>query len=420
MVLFSGLVVVITFVGNRLLTQQVDPRPLGELYLFMNLAGWLTIPTASGYLYIVRHWQEAKAHALGHRFAIAIGKGLAAQGLLAAIGIVVLSAFPFGIGSLWTAIALFLICIGTATNQAFEAIQNMERRRISAGILQLLGNPMRSLALLAGGFILVSPSGQALLGVQAVHSLILGGATLLALGFALKQNVAGANPPSTPKSLTFPAFIAFASPALIGNILTQAATSAERWGLAKLEEPSLTAIFVLALGLSTAAVGAATGFLSTYFYPLITEAAVGSHRPLRDSIRQSKRYMGANVIVLTLTAGVVGFSAGRLTPILFGPKYTSVSEVLPWTIVGAALFQMGQTLYIYPFITRDMLGPVVAYSVSRIVYIVALLWRFNGSPVLHFGKLYACGQGLYVALMIGLSLWLFKKESRASGPPSTE
>ena len=68
-------------------------------------------------------------------------------------------------------------------------------------------------------------------------------------------------------------------------------TSAERWGLARLADTAATALFVQAVGLSTAAAGAATGFVSAYFNPLILQDAAHHADPLQAARVPLRRFL---------------------------------------------------------------------------------------------------------------------------------
>jgi len=122
-VFFSSANAVATLVGNRLLTQTVNPHVLGELTLLMNLALWLTLPTASGYAYVVRHWRVAREQRAGWGFTFAIGWGLVIQAGIAAIGVVVYWWLGLGVTFWGSALLLWLICVGQSTNQAFDSVQ---------------------------------------------------------------------------------------------------------------------------------------------------------------------------------------------------------------------------------------------------------------------------------------------------------
>lgn len=419
-VAFSSASVVGGLIGNRVLTQIVTPRALGELYLLMNLAHWLTIPTAAGYVYITRHWQVAQAHGSAHRFARAIGWGLLAQTGVAGVGALALHLLGIGIASWSSLCILWAICIAQAATQSLDPVQSMERRRVTAGLLGILGGPGRPFAL-ALGALFIAQSGMGLLKAQAIYSSLLALATIAAFAWVLWRSPRSPEP-SLSTELTLAAFVAFAAPSLVSSVMTQACASAERWGLAELANPGATALFVQAVGLATTVAGAATTFLNTYFLPLITQHALKTATPLRAARRPIQAYLLWNFFALAAAAGGIAAMSHSLTHLLFGPRFGSVGDLLPWTMVGAALFALGQALQIYPFTAREMTSPNVAFVLSKVAYVIVLLAcasRGSGAAVL-FAKVYATGSLLYAVAMVGVATRLIRRERGAvsHGPNS--
>ena len=411
---FSGVSVVAGLVGNRLLTGYVDPRPLGELYLLMNLAHWLTVPTASGYVYVQRHWQEATAHGAGRWLARWLGRGLALQAAIAALGALLLHLIGVGLTTWPLAGLLLVVCASQATSQILDSIQTMERRRWAAGFLQLLGTPSRPFALLLGA-LLIGCSGVGLFATQAVYSAVLAGVSVLA--FLLVLRGAPRESSSAPEALaasglTIGTFIALSAPSLLSNAMTQGAASAERWGLALHADPAQTALFVQAVGLAMSVVGAATGFLGIYFAPLFTGAAVGQARPIHAAARPLRRFLLSTMAALGLVVVAFTLLAHPITRLFFGARFQAVEPLLPWTIAGAALFQLGQTLFYVPYLARETVSQMVTYTGSRIVYIALLLGLAgSGASALRFTQFYVIGHILYAVAMA----WVAWRHVRREG-----
>ncbi len=412
-VLFSALNLVLGLASNRLLTGAVPPFILGELYLFMNVALWLTLPTASGYVYVARHWPVARAHGAVGRLTTGIFKGLAIQALVIALGAGALRAFGFRYAAGFGALALVAVSIGQAIIQALEPIQGSERRRVIAGILGLLGTPARQL-LLALGFVLLSSHGFAgLLVAQAGYSMFAAAASMGALAILLRRHPD--SHPETPVAraqLSIRSFLAYAGPYLAGVVAAQLSTTAERWGLARRADTSATALFVQAVGLSTAAASACTGFLTAYFLPIITQSASTGQRPLASSWATSRKYVALAAAVLGGLVVAGATCAAPATRVLFGDRFQAVEALLPWTLLGAALFAFGQVLAVFPHSAREPVAPNVAYIASRGLY-AALLVLSGSSPnlPLTFSKYFAACNALYVVSMSIFSLRLARRES---------
>ena len=413
--LFSGLNMLLGLVGNRLLTQFIGPEPLGELYLLMNLAQWLTVPTAAGYLFVVRHWQVAQLHGAARRFSVAILRALAVQAALALVGTALFGALHLG-GITWkTAALLFLVCLLLAAAQAFEPVQQMERRRVTAGVVNLLGTPMRPFILILAPLIWVELNGERLLEMQILSSAILALATLGSVGLlvrSLPDRPGTRSLSSLSNQLSLGSFLVFSIPSLFANVMTQASASAERWGLAKLVDPASTAIFVQAAALSMALTGAVVSILNAYYYPLITGAASSSEAaPLSAAVRPLRSYLLSTVLLLGLETLAFALFARPITHLLFGPKFSDVARLLPWTMLGAGFFQLAQGLAIVSMTAREMIGKNASVVVSRAVYLVVLLLAGAGpSAAVRFSRIFSLGHGLYLIFMVLVCAYLVRRE----------
>lgn len=413
---FSLVTAVATLGSNRLLTEWVAPNALGELYLYLNLVMWLTLPTISVFVYITRHWAVAREHHAERRFAGGIARGLAVQAGIAAVAVVVLALLDVGLAHWVTAGFLFVATVAMASAQAIEPIQGMERRRVTAGLLTLVGQPGRQLALAFAGLAGVA-SGSLLLGVQAgyssLHALVVIGAFLWLL-----HRVRGPEPERPTEQLGLRAILAYSIPTLLSNGAAQACASAERWGLANLGSPSDTAIFVQAVGLSTAAMNVPIGMLNSYFMPIITQEAARGPEPLRQAARSIRRYLVLSAAVCLLGSLGAALLAQTVTPIFFGARYAGVAGLLPWTTLGAALLAFGQALIIVPYTVRDALWPQVAALASRLVYVAALLLYVPAArPDLAFSRLFAAGNVVLVVLLGAVALAWVAHERRRPRPP---
>lgn len=409
---FSGLSVVGGLVGNRLLTQVASPESLGELYLFTNLAQWLSLPTAAGYIYVVHHWPIAREHGVTQHLVRGIGRGLAVQ---AALG--VLGALAFGLAMpavpARAALAIAVLCVSTSVFQALIPIPNTERRRAASGVLGLLGGPARQFALALGVVAFAATSGLALLATSTVFQLAAAGAAL-AVFVRCYRAARSEGRPETPTSLiSVRAFLTYSVPGLLAAFAAQIASSAERWGLAKLDDTATIALFVQAMGISLAATGAVTSVLTTYFYPFITGAAARSREdPLGAAEAPLRRFLFATAASQAGLALGAALFVRQITSLAFSARFAGVAELLPWTTLGGALFALGQAMTIVLFTARDALWPNLSRVLSQVLYSGALLALPHGAgPGRSFARYFVVGQMLYVGL-VGWAIFRRLRERR--------
>jgi hypothetical protein len=402
--------------ANRLLTQVVSPEPLGRLYLYMNLATWITLPTAGLYTYASRHWSVAQARGVTRRYTRRLLSYAGAQVAFALVATLAMSPIrALGLGSLRVAGLLWLVSTGIAVSQLFDWVATIERRRVLAGVLNLLGSPVRQVSLaLAGIFSFFSADAALrLLGIQAGYSTLYAVLTVGSFFFVARNRLRSPSA-QVAAPMTLGDVGRFALPYLATAAVGQLCRSAERWGLAS-QSTAQTAIFVQSVGLSSAMVGAASSHLSIYFSAIIYSAAADSPRPLIAAAAPIRHYMQWTLLLLGILATVVAFGAGTLTPIFFGPKYSAVTPLLPWTTLGACLFGFGQALHIYGLTARRTVGPNVAAIVAQLLYSSSLLLYHPASDMaLQYARLYACGNGLYVLILVSWVVRLFRRQAKGS------
>jgi O-antigen/teichoic acid export membrane protein len=402
---FSAVQLALGLVGTRLLTQVAEPRALGEYYLYVNLAMWLTLPTASSSMFVWRNWTVSRATGRGRSFARSIARGLAWQAGVCGIGCLVLRVTGIGQGS-WPRLAILgTVALGLAVNQTLDQVQALERHRVLAGLLGLLAGPVRQFALAAAAILVVHATGASLLAAQSVFGL--GTAAVSAWLFLRtvdspymgQRDTAPAS--RTEDLAALPRFLRFTIPFLLTSLGTQAATSAERWGLATRATPEATALFVQALGLSLAASTAVSLPFANYFTPIISQAAAATRgNPLLGARRPVFRYIAFSAVSLSLAALALAVLARPLTGIFFGPRYRDIFELLPWAMAGQCLFGLGQAVSIVPITAESTRGVAVAYVSSRAAYIALLLLApCPADCALWFSKCFALGNALYLVLI---------------------
>jgi O-antigen/teichoic acid export membrane protein len=406
--IFSALSVLLGLASNRLLTQFVEPEVLGNYYLAMNLVIWLTLPATSAYVYVWRHWPVARANRVVKRFSQGLAWGLAIIALVALVGSV-------GIG-LWGIVGwesvpfLCLLGVGTGVNQVLDQIQTLERRRITAGVLNLLGTPARQFVLAFAALVL-APTSLLLLGVQAFYGLLVAGLSFGLCWLVVRQATEDSEEAAkVPEELSRSQFLWFCVPYLATAIITQLCSTAERWGLARWADAGAAAQFVQAVGLSTAVVMASVAPLGTYFQPIISQAASQGDSPLSRAMRPIRLYFLWVIGVLAVIGTGTWLLAPYLTMIFFGPAFAGVSDLLPLAVLGASLFALGQCVVMVPMTLRDTIGPNGAFLASKAVYFALLVGLpFAAEPAYRFCVYFAVSNAVYLGLIVCVCLfWMLR------------
>ncbi len=401
---FTVLAIVGGFFGNRLLTQVARPEALGTYYLYANLAQWLSMPAAAAYVYVIHHWPIAREHGDGSRFARAIGIGALLQIPLAVVGTLLFFAFHL-VDSGGVALGVGLLCIGTGVFQLYSSIPYAERRRTWAGVLGLMGGAGRPFIQALGVVALGAAAGAGLLGSAAALQLAAAGVAVYMFRSIVRGAATSAAPQQTSE-LTLRAFLSYSVPGFFGVFVGQLASSVERWGLARSSDVAATALFVQAIGLSTAAASALGALFQNYFYPFATNAAA---RDLSDPLGAAAPVLLRFYALLSCALGcfalLIALFVRQITALAFGSQFAAVSALLPWTTVGACLFSLGQALTIALFIARAPLWPNLSRITSQTLYAAALILLPKGpDPAGRFARLFACAQLLYVAVIV-VAIW---------------
>ncbi len=406
---------VLGLAANRFFTQVVSAQALGEYFLYMNLVLWLTLPSLSVFPYFWKHWPVARARRAVRAFLAAIMGVMGLQVILAVAGSGLI--FALGLGGAAAATFIGVTALGTAVNVVPEGVQSLERRRVVAGLLSLLATPGR-LAVLAAGALLFPVSGLSLIGAQAGF-MVLSAALCVGAFLAVLRELPPEGSAEQPGAAFTPGYVfRYSAPFFVAGLFQQAAMSAERWGLAALEDPGATARFVLAVGLSTTAVGTAVTALNTYFHPLISQAAARGTDCLSEAVPLIWRYLGLSALVLAALVVCVWAFARPATALLFGPAFQDVALLLPVTTFGYALFALAQCFAFVPMVAGRPVGLNAVVIVSKGAYVAAiLLWPRHGDVAWTFSALFAAGNALYLALTVALARHHTRASRLASGSP---
>jgi O-antigen/teichoic acid export membrane protein len=404
-------------VSTRLLTQLADPGVLGEFYLYMNLATWLALPTASSYLYIWKNWTVARASGRERSLARSIGRGLGLQAGVCAIGAIGMLAAGLVRGSAWLVLALAVAASAQSINQALDQVQALERSRVVAGILGLLATPVRQLALAAGALFVTGAAAGSLLTVQALYGAGAAALTVWLFWRTMGTPYTGERPKAPGSSqeelVSLPRYLRFSVPFLVTGLASQASASAERWGLAVRSSPEATALFVQALGLALAATNAATLPIGTFFTPIISQAAASSPD---DPLRAARRPIGWFVVLsagaLAVCTAAAALLSGPVTTIFFGPRFRAIRDLLPWTVLGQSLFILAQAVWMVPIAIESTAVAAAAFAASRIVYLALLVGvPCRGNCALWYSQCFALANLLY---LVGIVLVAWRAMRLAS------
>jgi O-antigen/teichoic acid export membrane protein len=403
---FSGAQLGLGLVSTRLLTQLADPESLGEFYLYMNLAAWLALPTASSYLYIWKNWTVARATGRERSLARSIGRGLALQTILCGLGAIAMLAAGLVKASAYLIVALAVAASAQSINQALDQVQALERSRVVAGVLGLLATPIRQLGLAAGAFFIIRATGSSLLGVQALYGAATAALTIWLFSRTLATPYTGERPQMVGSSeepfVSLPRYLRFSVPFLVTGLATQASASAERWGLALRSSPQATALFVQALGLALAATNAATLPIGAFLTPIISQAAASApDDPLRAARRPIGWFVALSAAALALCTAAAAVLSGPVTTIFFGPRFRAIQELLPWAVLGQSLFILAQALWMVPIAIESTAGAAAAFAASRVVYLALLvLVPCHGSCALWFSQCLVVANLIYLLSIV--------------------
>jgi len=414
---FAAANVALSVGANRLLTEVTPPKLLGDLYLFTNLALWLTLPTATGFVYVTHHWSIAREGGVTTRLMRGLAVGQILQGVIIVVGVGAMRLTEDLVATTSVAIALGLSALGTALAQAYGPIPAAERRRLLVGFLGLLGGPGRQIALAVGVILLSIGSASGLLWTQSTYLVAIGAATLGAAIIVHRATRSdGGTSISSRSQISLRAFLAYSAPNLVTVLATQLATTSERWGLARLQDTTATALFVQAIGLASAGTGSLGGVFTGYFYPLVTQAAAKGEDPIGAARKELRHFVGSTSVAMFVTTALGTVLAKPLLPLLFGSRFSGVGDLLPWAVAGAATFTVGQALTVVLFVGREPLWPNVARIVAQVAYAACLIaYRPAVDPALQYVRIYAAGQVLYVVLLLAAIAALRRRRSWAHG-----
>lgn len=411
---FSGLQVVLTLVSNRVLTELVPPAHLGEFYLLMNVVMWITLPTASGFIYVWRHWAHAVETGTEQTLFGFLRRAVGIQILFAIVVACVMRAAGWVVPSWRSAVFLVAACVGQAVGQAFDQVQTLKRRRVTAGILALIATPLRQLVLGVSAAAFVLDNGVDILGAQAAYVTVAAGLSY----FLTARLVPKASEPTADAPfVSAPTFLRFAAPFFFAGAATQVAASAERWGLALRADPGAAAVYVQALGLASAAAGAITNPIGNFFSPLIASGGAKTpENPLVGARSALKRYLVAMLVVLIGEALFVAIFARLLAGLFFGAKYSATATLLPWVAVAQAAFAFAVALAMVPLVAGRTVSVNIATTTARLAFVALVVFGPSlGRADQTFAIYLMVAQCAYLLLMLWIALAAFRESSRRAG-----
>ncbi len=392
---------VLALVGNRLLTELAAPNDLGTFYMYMNVAQWMAIPGMGAYHLVFRYWLSAKYQGASASFFRLLATGVAAELVLMGLAVAVLSVSG-RVTSTAVLLATWLTGVAMASGQAVAPVPAAERKRAVVGLMGFASTPLRHFVLAGGIGLFGLRAGSEMIWVQAGYSALVAACAWRIFAASVDWSHRAAIRTVLGQGAARE-ILRFSGPYVVSSVLMQVCGTAERWGLARLDNPSSTALFVLSVGLSTAGANAISSPLLSYFQPLITEAA--SKMDVVSVERHLRRLTVASAALMVAGAGVAYLLAPFAAALLFGKQFAGISSVLPWTAVGACAFALGQALAMYPFAARDSLGPNVAHGAALGVYAAVLfVYRPSEAHALAFARVNAAAYLGYAAVMALVAL----------------
>lgn len=409
--LFNGFGTIGTLLANRFLTEIVNPKDLGALYLYANVATWLILPATSCFVYSMHHWPMAMQSGATKKFTELLLRLTGVQIALILLCCLAMRSLHIQmISSTEIIIGIGLVALGQSLYQIFSPIPNSERRRITSGFLESSNSMGRPLLLALGCFVFGVSDSLSLLKFQFAHALIVGIAAILVFYPIYQSHKNTAKNSQNLIYLNMKSFLQFVLPALATSIAIQVGSTFERWGLAHQSGLADTGVFVQAIGLSTAAAAAITSLITGYYYPIITgTAARNEQQPLKAARLLVKKFLSLTVLAYLALAffGFVG--AGMMTHILFGKSYDQVATILPLTFLGSCFFGVGQALTIPLFVARDVITPNLGRVISLTTYVLLIVFfpaSAGTSGIKHYALLFAATQMIY-PVILGSRLFFF-------------
>lgn len=398
---FSLANLMFALVGNRVLTELAAPNDLGTFYMYMNVAQWIAIPGMGAYHLVFRYWLSAKYHAASASFFRMLAVGVGAELLLMGLAVAVLSATG-KVTSTDVLLGIGLTGVALASGQAVAPVPASERKRAVVGLMGFASTPLRYFVLAGGVGLMGLRAGSEMIWVQAGYSALVAACAwrifASSVDWSHRAGIRVVLGHGAAREI-----LRFSGPYVVSAILMQVCATAERWGLARLDNPAATAVFVLSVGLSTAGANAVSAPLLMYFQPLITEAA--SKMDADGVVRHLRRLTIATTALMTVGAALAYVVAPVAAALLFGKEFGAIAGVLPWTAVGACAFALGQALAMYPYAARDSLGPNVAHGGALAIYAAVLfLYRPTEAHALAFARVNAAAYIGYAGVMALVAL----------------
>lgn len=399
-VLFFNLVSIIGALAvNKLVTTYVEPKDLGELLLYMNLASWVTIPIAAFYLYFMHMWPQALFKDTTEELRSLVRKITFYFILFSAALVTIFPVFnlsiilnPFNLFLIW------IIALGQASHLLISPIVHAERRRKLAGFFDLCNSSLGRFGIIISlVFILKQSEVINLIQFQAVYSIFILVMAILIFYFIKKP--ATNNSQQSLKShfqqntVSWPSFVI---PGFITALTTQIATASERWILSDHSNLDNVSYFVLALGLCTAASSAFVSVISNYYYPLLTNSA--SSEDYENVSIMYKKYLFLVILSQLSLFLIFVLISDTLTNVFFDIKYSVIKTVLPILFFGVGIGAIATSQNVIYYIKRMTLIPNIFKVTSSLFYIAIiyfghfnhivslsyLSWAFVASQILYF------------------------------------
>lgn len=386
--------------GVRLLTELLDPVAYGELALGMTVATLVSQtligPLASG---ASRFYAPAMERNDLGGYLIAVRR-LVAQ----VVGVIAILMIGASIGlslmgeAHWNALAVtaLLFAIVSGSSSLMSGVQNAARQRSIVALHQGMDSWLRWLVA-AGLMIWLGASAVvAMAGYAAAAAIVLGSQ----YWFFRKTTP---DRPVTGRATDWEREIwSYSWPFAAWGIFTWAQLVSDRWALGIFTTPQEVGLYAALFQLGYYPIATATGMIVQFLAPIFFErVGDGSDSQRNANVSElSARLSGLALIVTGTLFMVTLFFHKPLFSAFVADEYRSVSQLLPWVVLGGGLFATGQTIALNlmsQLKTRTMIAAKIVTAIMGVAFSVVGAYVSGIAGVVGAGVLFALMYALWMA-----------------------
>lgn len=334
----------------RILTEHLNPTEYGELSLILTL-GVLTCVIPSAYFLsgIERMYRMAVEKKEEYEYYSAIKKMAKSSGLLSLIILsLILIVLKVGFPKYWEwheeilLAALFTIVSSYSTALTF--IFNAARERSLVATYIFIDSLLKIiLILMLAYFIVVNVYTVLLIYVIAtVVTLIMRYHTFLKKmpkSFLIRR---GTSTSTEWKNKMYQ----YSKPFVYFQLFTWMHTSSDRWALEMYSSTESAGLLVVLMQVGYMPATIFCGMLITYISPILFDIYGGGGMKNKIEVHNISIKISYLMLFVTIIVTVASyFLHGLVFDVLTNEKYHSVSYLMPWTVLSAGLFSIGQMLF---------------------------------------------------------------------------